>query len=141
MRVIPLAALTACSPVANQPLETPGGREGAPEARPVPKAAFNVPLRLVGRDPTWIGRVARDGLSIGGMAPGRVRVPWVDPVISAGTVRWRAETPQGTLDITLTPAACNDGTGQRYTFSATVVLAGATLQGCAAPETDFTWVE
>jgi uncharacterized membrane protein len=105
------------------------------------KGAFNVPLRLVGRDPTWIGRVARDGLSIGGMTPGRVRAPWVEPVISGGVARWRAETPQGTLDIALTPAPCSDGTDQRYTFSATVVMAGATLHGCAAPETEFTWVE
>ena len=136
--VLPLlASLTACAPEAALPV-APVTEAPAPRSK---RPSHTVPLRLIGQDPAWIGRVASDGISIGGAAPGRVRVPWFDPVIGDDGVHWRTTSSQGPLEILLVPAACSDGTGQRYTFAATVVLGARTLRGCAAPEADFTWVE
>ena len=139
-RMLPLLALAGCMPdagVATQP---------QPPAPPPVAAAAKVmapvaPLRLVGRDPMWTGRVARDGLVVGGMTPGRVRAAWVEPVVSGTGLQWRTQTSEGPLVITLTPEACSDESGQLYTFKAVVVSGGRTLNGCAAPETEFTWVE
>jgi uncharacterized membrane protein len=133
-----LGLVAACAPEGALPI-TEGVASSSVRIEKGP--SYNVPLRLVGQGPSWTGRVARDGLRIGGMSPGRVYVPWFDPVVSGGVARWRAQTSAGLLEITLIPGPCSDGTEQRYSFSATVVLGAATLRGCAAPETDFTWVE
>ena len=139
-RLLPLLALAGCAPEGGVAATT---QPAAPPPAPAVVKMFAPaePLRLVGREPTWIGRVARDGLSVGGMTPGRVRTPWVEPVVSGGALRWRTQTSDGPLEITLTPEACSDGTDQRYTFKAVLVLGNRTLNGCAAPETAFTWVE
>jgi uncharacterized membrane protein len=105
------------------------------------KREFDIPLRMVGRDPYWIGRIALDGLSVGGNTPGRVHAPYVEPVVTGGVARWRVQTREGLMEITLTPGECTDGTNQRYTFKASVVLGGRVLDGCASSEGDFTWVE
>jgi uncharacterized membrane protein len=137
-RLLPLLAVVAACAPENGPASAPANRPAPPAGK---KPDFSVPLRLVGRDPAWTGRVAPDGLRIGGRTPGAVFVPWFTPVVTGGVARWRTSTPEGSLDITLTPEACSDGTDQRYAFSAVVVLNGRTLRGCAAPETEFTWVE
>jgi uncharacterized membrane protein len=141
VRLLPLLGLAACVAEDSASRPAPEVVEASPQQAPSGKRDFALPLRLVGFNPSWIGRIAQDGLSIGGNTPGRVHAPYVEPMVTGGVARWRVQTREGPMEITLTPGECTDGSNQRYAFQASVVLGGRVLNGCAASELDFTWVE
>ena len=137
----PAAAVAPASAelVSPGPAATPPRIPGAQPAPTASGPAFALPMRLVGTEPFWGGRIARDAITISGMDRPDARFPYTDPVVTGAGARWRTQsTGAFPLTVTLVRDPCSDGmSDKRYPFQATVVLGTETLKGCAILEKDF----
>ena len=128
------------SPPGSPPLAPPPAVQGRPTNGPPPPAPlFEYPMRLVGTEPFWGGRIARDGITISGADRPDMRFPFKDPAVTGAGARFRSQSIGAfPVDITLVRELCSDGmSDKRYPFEATVVLGKETLKGCAIREAEF----
>ena len=110
---------------------TPGASGPQPGA---PTAAIELPLRLVGTEPFWGGRIGADGITLSGAD--RPERRFGTPPVQSRPDGLVYEAPE--VRIALTPGACSDGmSDRRYPYAAQVRLGGEVLRGCAGPERLF----
>ena len=129
------AELVAPGPQASPPTTFSRPTNGPPPPAPV----FELPMRLVGTEPFWGGRIAKDAITISGADRPDMRFPYRDPVVTGAGARFRSQSVGAfPVDITLVRETCSDGmSDKRYPFEATVVLGKETLKGCAIREAEF----
>lgn len=102
----------------------------------VERRAAGIQWRALGQEPGWIVEVKADGGLEAQLDYGqrRITTPPADREGENGTTRWTAQTGAGSLDLTVNRGACNDTmSDDRYWFTATLVVDGQTLRGCAQP--------
>jgi uncharacterized membrane protein len=151
---------TAVTPAAPEPVQPPPTAETptTPKRPPAPKAPIappplpkadtpastaaveaTTPLRLVGTEPFWGGRIAADGITLSGADRPDMRFPADKPWTRGAAAVWATQSSGALpLKITLRVAACSDGmSDRRYPYTALVEVGGETLRGCALPERDF----
>ena len=137
----PSPAVPDDAPPASGSASGPAGAAGAAAARgeTEPRPVFELPMRLVGTEPFWGGRIARDGITISGADRPDTRFPYRDPVVTGAGARFQSQSAGAfPLEITLVRETCSDGmSDKRYPFEATVVLGKETLKGCAIREAEF----
>lgn len=100
------------------------------------RRAAGIQWRAVGQEPGWIVDIKADGGLEAQLDYGqrRISTPPANREGENGTTRWTAQTEAGSLDLTVTRGACSDTmSDDRYWFSATLVVDGQTLRGCAQP--------
>ncbi len=100
------------------------------------RRAAGIQWRALGQEPGWIVDVKADGGLEAQLAYGqrRISTPPANRESENGTTRWTAQTEAGSLDLTVTRGPCSDTMADdRYWFSATLVVDGQTLRGCAQP--------
>lgn len=138
VRVLAIAGLSlaACMPVAR---ETPP---------PLVQFAPNLPLLLVGTDPSWSALLKDGSFSFNGENRGAIVAPLTDSERGGGSVVFRTPAPTRDFPVaaraTIKPGPCSSGASDRaYPYAATLDIdyAGASppvsLQGCAGPESLF----
>jgi uncharacterized membrane protein len=132
------AQVIAPGPTASPPPAVPSPA-AAPGAGPAPAPVFQLPMRLVGTEPFWGGRIALDGITISGADRPDMRFPYKDPTVTGAGARFRSQSAGAfPLDVTLVRETCSDGmSDKRYPFEATVVVGKETLKGCAIREAEF----
>lgn len=145
--LLALLALAACKP-AEQPAPPPGAEsQASPSASPTPTGspgpasrseptatASPLPARMqaLGTEPFWSIEIAPEGLrysdpeNIAGTA-------FAATAVSAeGGRRWSGTLAGEPLVLLVVPGTCSDGMSDTvYPFTATLVRAGRTLNGCA----------
>lgn len=100
------------------------------------RRAAGIQWRALGQEPGWIVDVTADGGLEAQLDYGqrRITTPPANREGENGTTRWTAQTEAGSLDLTVTRGACNDTmSDDRFWFTATLVVDGQTLRGCAQP--------
>lgn len=125
--VIAALTLVACQ---NQSASTPPSNNGT-----TPTADTRTPppvLRAMGNEPFW--SIEIDGSRLLYTTPDdRAGQPIDANWINEGRGwRWIGNADQSAFDLTIEPGQCNDTMVDRsYAYSARVLMAGKTLQGCA----------
>jgi uncharacterized membrane protein len=132
------AELMAPRPEASPPTVFPRPTNGPPPPAPV-HAGFSLPMRLVGTEPFWGGRIAADAITVSGMDRPDMTFPYTQPVVTGAGARWRTQSIGAfPLEVTIVRDPCSNGmSDKRYPFQATVVLGTETLKGCAIREAEF----
>jgi uncharacterized membrane protein len=129
--LIAAATLAACGKSQDS---TPAAPPPPADAPPPTAADFSRPLNALGDEPFWALKIRAEGLTFSTTAEKDVAVPNGGPKAAADQAVWSATDPDGKpLTATLRATVCQDPmTGLSYPFTATVVVGGRTLHGCAA---------
>ncbi|HEX6790893.1 MAG TPA: hypothetical protein VF247_06260 [Candidatus Krumholzibacteria bacterium] len=89
--------------------------------------------RAFGNEPFWSVFVNTDGLRfISPEDSAGIHFPPVEPVAAGDTLRWKATSERGSIDVRIWPGACSDGMSDTaWKFSSAVQLNETTYLGCA----------
>jgi putative lipoprotein len=92
--------------------------------------------RAVGQEPGWNVEIMADDAMLAVLDYGEVRrsTPPAQRSGEGARQEWAATTESGSLRLTIERAPCSDTmSGERYWFTATLVVDDRTLRGCAQP--------
>jgi uncharacterized membrane protein len=100
------------------------------------RRAAGATLRAVGQEPGWTAEVMADDRLEAVLDYGQVRrsTPPAQRSGEGARQEWAATTESGSLRLTIERAPCQDTmSGERFWFTATLVVDDRTLSGCAQP--------